>query len=109
MNGLRDGLLSALLAENPLIDPLILFGLKMGFGNVTAIIRLAVQGSGEPETAMSALLENVGPFIGFKGYAVRTCKACRDKSDIFAHSNKTRPAMLQKVRITSVRIKPAST
>jgi hypothetical protein len=88
MDGLCDRLLAAFLAEYPRIDPLILFGLKMGLGNVNAIIRFAIQGSGEPETAMSALLENVGPFTGFKGYAIRTCKAGRDKSDIFVHSNK---------------------
>jgi hypothetical protein len=87
------------LAEYLRIDPLILFGLKMGFGNVKAIIRLAIQGSGEPETAMSTLLENVGPFTGFKGYAICARKACRYKSDILAHSNKTRSAVLQKVRM----------
>jgi hypothetical protein len=95
-------LLAAFLAEYPRIDPLILFGLKMGLGNVKAIVRFAIQGSGEPETSMSTLLENVSPFTGFQGYAIRTRKAGRDKSDIFVHSNKTRPTVLQKVRINRV-------
>ena len=66
MDDPSDRLLPTFWAESACIDPLILFGLKVGFGNVKAIFRLANQGSGEPEPAMFALLENVGHLLDSK-------------------------------------------
>ena len=60
MDDPSDRLLPTFLAEYARIDPFILFGLEVGFSNLKAIFRLAIQGSGESETAMLALLENVG-------------------------------------------------
>jgi hypothetical protein len=42
MDGLGDRLFAAFLAENPLIDPLVLLGSEIGFGNMKAAIRWAV-------------------------------------------------------------------
>ena len=76
MNGLGDRLFTALLAENPFIDPPVEFMLEVGFGNMEAFFRDAIQCSGKPETSVPALLPDIGPFTGFKGNPVRTCKSC---------------------------------
>jgi hypothetical protein len=76
MNGLRNRLFATLLTEDPLVDPLVLFGFEMGFGYIKAIIRLAIQGPGKPKAFVPVLLQNVRPFTGFKANTVRAGKPC---------------------------------
>ncbi len=76
MDGLGDRLLATFLAENACIDPLVYLVLEVGFGNMEALIRNAIQGAGKPETSVPALLQDIGPFTGFKGDSVRACKSC---------------------------------
>jgi hypothetical protein len=58
---------------------------------------------------VSALLQDIGPFTGFKGDPVGACKSCRYKSDILVHSNKTRLSMFQKVKMNNLMADSAST
>jgi hypothetical protein len=75
MDGLGNRLFTTFLTENALIDPFVLLVLEVGFGNMKAFIRNAIQGAGKPETSVSALLQDIGPFTGFKGDPVRACKS----------------------------------
>ena len=96
MDGFGDRLFTTFLAENPLIDPLVSLVFEVSFGNMETVLRNVIQGTGKPKASVSALLEDSGPFTGFKGDPVRACESCRYKSDIFMHSNRTRAAMFQK-------------
>jgi hypothetical protein len=76
MDGLGDRLFTAFLAENPFIDPLVYLVLEVGFGDMEAVIRDAIQSTSKPETSVPALLQDISPFTGFKGHPVRTGKSC---------------------------------
>jgi hypothetical protein len=76
MDGFCDRLFTTFLAENPLIYPLVTLVFEVSFRNMETVIRKVIQGTGKPETPVSALLEDIGPFTGFKGNPVRACESC---------------------------------
>lgn len=89
MDGLGYRRLAAFFAEYLLIDPSVLFILKVSFGNQKAFGGISVQLAGEPEAIVTVLQKNVSPFAGFQRNTIGSCKTCGNKSDILIHVDRT--------------------
>ena len=82
MNAFRCMAASLSSSENLVVDPLILFVLKVGLWFQITVVSIALQFTCKPETGVSILRQDVCPFTRFQTDAVGAGKTCRYESDI---------------------------